>query len=101
MAIEFSLGKRQLETREGIRGLTKNVIRPQSLAWDRAGGIPEDFLRNLARVATSMGSNAMRSGLGDETEAEKKDSEKRHGGGGSNLFSVQASEELAWGDGGL
>ncbi len=102
MPIEFSLSKKQLEMREGIRGLAKNVIRPQALVWDRAGGIPEEFLRNMARLATSMGSNAMRSGLGDETEEEKKEAEKRRGaGGGSNLFGVLASEELAWGDGGL
>jgi alkylation response protein AidB-like acyl-CoA dehydrogenase len=102
MTIEFSLSKKQLEMREGIRGLAKNVIRPQALAWDRAGGIPEEFLRNMARLATSMGSNAMRSGLGDETEEEKKDAEKRRGpSSGSNLFGVLASEELAWGDGGL
>ena len=101
MTIEFSLGKKQLEMREGIRGLAKNVIRPQALAWDRAGGIPEEFLRNMARMATSMGSNAMRAGVGDETEEEKKDAEKRRGSTGSNLFSALASEEIAWGDAGL
>jgi len=101
MTIEFSLSKKQLEMREGIRGLAKNVIRPQALAWDRAGGIPEEFLRNMARLATSMGSNAMRSGLGDETDEEKQDAEKKRGPSGSNLFGVLASEELAWGDGGL
>ena len=101
MTIEFSLGKKQLEMREGIRGLAKNVIRPQALAWDRAGGIPEEFLRNMARMATSMGSNAMRSGVGDETEEEKKDAEKRRGSTGSNLFSALAAEEIAWGDAGL
>ena len=102
MAIEFSLSKKQIEMRDGIRGLAKNVIRPQALAWDRAGGIPDEFLRNMARLATSMGSNAMRSGLGDESAEEKKEAEKRRGHpGGSNLFSVLASEELAWGDGGL
>jgi acyl-CoA dehydrogenase len=103
MTIEFSVGKKQLEMREGIRGLARNVIRPQALAWDKAGGIPEDFLRNMARLATSMGSNAMRSGLGDETEEEKKEAEARRGKGtgGTNLFGVLASEELAWGDAGL
>ncbi|CAN5916929.1 acyl-CoA dehydrogenase family protein [soil metagenome] len=101
MTIEFSLGKKQIEMREGIRGLARNVIRPQALAWDRAGGIPEEFLRNMARLATSMGSNAMRSGVGDETAEEKKDAEKRRGATGSNLFGVLASEELAWGDGAL
>lgn len=99
MTIEFSLSKKQLEMRDGIRGLAKNVIRPQALAWDREGGIPEEFLRNMARLATSMGSNAMRSGVGDDDPAEKKEAETKRGG--SNLFSVLASEELAWGDGGL
>ena len=63
MTIEFSFGKKHLEMREGIRGLAKNVIRPQALQWDRDGGIPEDFLRNMARLAASMGSTAMTSGL--------------------------------------
>jgi acyl-CoA dehydrogenase len=101
MAIEFSLSKKQIEMRDGIRGLAKNVIRPQALSWDRAGGIPEEFLRNMARLATSMGSTAMRSGVGDESETEKKEAEKKRGATGANLFSVLASEELAWGDGGL
>ncbi|MBX3186061.1 MAG: acyl-CoA dehydrogenase family protein [Labilithrix sp.] len=99
MAIEFSLGKKHLEMREGIRALAKNVIRPQALAWDREGGIPEDFLRNMARMATSMGSNAMRSGLGEDDD--KKNEEKSRAKGGGNLFGVLASEELAWGDGGF
>jgi acyl-CoA dehydrogenase len=101
MTIEFSLTKKQLEMREGIRGLAKNVIRPQALSWDRAGGIPEEFLRNMARLATGMGSNAMRSGVGDETEEEKKEAETKRGPSGSNLFGALASEELAWGDAGL
>ena len=75
MTIEFSLSKKQLEMREGIRGLAKNVIRPQALAWDREGGIPEDFVRNMARLAASLGSSTMRSGLGDETEGEMKEAE--------------------------
>jgi acyl-CoA dehydrogenase len=95
MAIEFSLTKKQLEMREAVRGLAKNVIRPHALAWDRAGGIPEDFLRNMARLATSMGSNAMTAGLGEDADA--PGGEKKRGMGG-NLFSVLASEELAWGD---
>jgi acyl-CoA dehydrogenase len=101
MTIEFTLGKRQLETREAIRGLAKNIIRPQALAWDRAGGIPEEFLRNMARMATQMGSNAMRAGLGDDgpKAAQKEEAEKKRSAG--NLFGVLASEELSWGDPGL
>lgn len=96
MSIDFSLTKKQLESREMIRGFAKAVVRPQALGWDRAKGIPEDFLRNMARMATSMGSNAMRSGLGED-EAEKKDAKEKKPGS-SNLFGVLASEELAWGD---
>lgn len=93
MTIEFTVSKRQLEMREAIRGLTKNVIRPQSLAWDRAHGVPEDFLRNFAQLATSMGSSAMRSGLGEEKgQAEKT---------GGNVGTIMASEAIAWGDAGL
>jgi acyl-CoA dehydrogenase len=101
MTIEFSLSTKQLETREAIRGLAKNIIRPQALAWDREGGIPEEFLRNMARMATQMGSNAMRSGLGDDTSkgGEAAGGQKKTMGG--NLFGVLASEELSWGDPGL
>lgn len=102
MTIEFSLSRKQLEMREGIRGLAKNVIRPQALQWDREGGIPEEFLRNMTRLATSMGSNAMRAGLGEEGDGDKQATDKaRATGNGSNLFGVLASEELSWGDPGL
>lgn len=99
MTIEFTFSKKQLETREAVRGLAKNVIRPQALAWDRAGGIPEDFLRNMAMLATSMGSNAMTSGLGDDGEKPAASPEKKKTG--ANLFSALAAEELSWGDPGL
>src|SRR5690349_9725913 len=94
MSIEFSLGKKQIEMREAIRGLAKNVIRPQALTWDREKGIPEEFLRNMARMATGFGSNAMRSGLGDESPSAEGTTKKS----GGNLFGVLASEELSWGD---
>jgi acyl-CoA dehydrogenase len=98
MSIEFSFSKKQLEMREAVRGLARNVIRPQALAWDRAGGIPEDFLRNMAMLATSMGSNAMTSGLGDDGEKPAATEKKKTG---ANLFSALAAEELSWGDPGL
>jgi acyl-CoA dehydrogenase len=94
MPIEFEPSKRQKEMREAIHGLAKNIIRPESLKWDREHGVPEDFLRNLARLAVGMGSNAMRSGLA----APEKASDKT---GGANLTTIIASEEMAWGDAGL
>jgi acyl-CoA dehydrogenase len=104
MAIEFTVTKKHLERREAIRNLAKNVIRPQALAWDRAGGIPEEFLRNMARLAVSMGSTAMRSGLGDDSSREGREGrvgEEKKNDIGANLSGVLASEELSWGDPGL
>jgi acyl-CoA dehydrogenase len=95
MTIEFSFTKRQLEMRDAIRGIAKNVIRPQALTWDRAGGIPEPFLRNLARLAASSGSTAVTAGLGDEAADETTVSTKRSG---ENLFGILMAEELSWGD---
>ncbi len=102
MSIEFSFTKKQLEMRDAIRNLAAHVIRPQALSWDRNKEVPEQFLRQMAMLATSMGSNAMRSGLGDDPDksAAEKDATKR-GGMGGNLFGALASEELSWGDGAL
>jgi acyl-CoA dehydrogenase len=100
MTIEFALTKRQQEMREAIHGLAKNIIRPQSLVWDREHAIAEDFLRNFTRMATAMGSSAMRQGMGDDGAA-KDDTKKKAGGPGSGVFSAIASEELAWGDAAL
>ena len=98
MTIEFTVDKKQLDMRDAVRGLAKNIIRPQALVWDREKAIPEEFLRNMARMATSFGSNAMRSGLGEDGGAEKDKPKEKKQGLGSNLGSVMASEELAWGD---
>jgi acyl-CoA dehydrogenase len=97
MSIDFALTKRQLETREAIRGLTKAVIRPQSLMWDREHGVPHDFLRNMTHLASGMGTMAMGPNdtvKKDETAVEKK---KRT----TNVDTVLAAEEMAWGDAGL
>ncbi len=112
MTIEFSFSKKHLEMREAIRGLAKNVIRPQALAWDREGGVPEDFLRNMM-LASSMGARGMMGGLGPDAddggkedgrgkESSKESSEKTDKKrGGANLFGVLGAEELSWGDPGL
>jgi acyl-CoA dehydrogenase len=100
MGLEFRLSSRQEQLREAIAGLAKNVIRPQSLAWDRAHGVPHEFLRNLAELAQSMGGigasadEADPSAAMDKPAAEKK---KRQ----INLTTIVAAEEMAWGDAGL
>ena len=92
MTIELSLGKKQEALRESIRGLTKHVIRPQSLAWDRAHGIPEDFLRTMATLNTSMTAS---------TKKEDPGVEKTGSYGMRNVDTLLVTEELAWGDAAL
>ncbi len=97
MSIEFVLTKRQLETREAIRGLARGVIRPQSLVWDREHGVPHDFLRNLSMLAANMGSMSM--GTADALRKEEAPAEKKKTT--TNVNTVLAAEEMSWGDAGL
>jgi acyl-CoA dehydrogenase len=93
MTIEFSLTKRQEETRVGIHALAEGVIRPQSLSWDKNHGVPEEFLRNMAMLAQSMGSL---SGAAEAMRAERSGDTKA-----LNLNTILGAEEMAWGDAGL
>ncbi len=99
MSIEFSLTRRQLEMREAIRGLTRNVIRPESLKWDREHGIPDDFLRNLAMLAGNLGHLAMGAETGPKTPDAMPSGEKKKSA--LNVNTVLAAEEMSWGDAGL
>jgi acyl-CoA dehydrogenase len=94
MTIEFSLSKRQEETRAAIHSLAEGVIRPQSLEWDRNHGVPVDFLRRLAMLANSMGSL---SGAADAITAERKPGDH----GSMNRTTLLGAEEMAWGDASL
>ena len=105
MTIEFTLSKRQQETKEAIHALASMIIRPQSLAWDRNHGIPEDFLLKFTQMASSVGTTLALtqgvSGMAKATDAaeggEAGDKKKRS----ANINTMIASEEIAWGDGGL
>ena len=98
MSIDFALTKRQAETREAIRGLTKAVIRPQSLIWDREHGVPQDFLRNMTHLAAGMGTMAMGpTDAGSKKEDATGEKKKRT----TFVDTVLAAEEMAWGDAGL
>jgi acyl-CoA dehydrogenase len=94
MTIEFSLSKRQQETRAAIHSLAEGVIRPQSLEWDKNHGVPVDFLRRLAMLANSMGSL---SGAADAITAERKPGDH----GSMNRTTLLGAEEMAWGDASL
>ncbi len=96
MPIEFTLTKRQEETRAAIHALAENVIRPQSLAWDRNHGIPNEFLQRIAMLAGSLGSLSNHAEIlrqaDDPTDPSKKKERSVH------LSTVISAEEMAWGD---
>jgi acyl-CoA dehydrogenase len=93
MPIDFALTKRQEETRAAIHSLAENVIRPQSLSWDKNHGVPHDFLRNMAALAGSMGTL---SAAAEFARAERTGDTKS-----LNVNTVMGAEEMAWGDAGL
>ena len=96
MTIEFSLSKKQEFLRDSIQNLTKFVIRPQSLAWDKAHGIPEPFLRQMATLNTSMTSSTKK-----ESGEKEERGESTGNFGMKNLDTLLVTEELAWGDAAL
>ncbi len=96
--IEFSLSKKQQETRAAIHSLAEGVIRPQSLKWDREHGIDEDFLRRLAMLANSMGSL---SAAGELMRSENSDKPETKTIKETNRTTLIGAEEMAWGDAGL
>ena len=104
MSIEFSLSKRQHEIKEAIHGLAVSIVRPQSLAWDRGHGIPEEFLKNLAMLAGSMGHLALGPTDGQRQAPDLPDanvdkaSKKKNA---ANVTTAVAAEELSWGDAAL
>jgi acyl-CoA dehydrogenase len=103
MTIEFTLSNRQHETRELISGFAKMIIRPQSLAWDRAHGIPDEFLARMAAMAANMGPGmswgvAGEAPKGDVDEPTDSSAKKKSS---VNISAILASEEVAWGDASL
>src|SRR5690348_5346681 len=102
MTIEFSLTNRQKDLQAGVRSLAQSIVRPQSLRWDREHAIDEEFLRNLARMASSMGHGGLGTSaslMRQEEEAPADQKEKKPKS--QNLTTVIASEEMAWGDAAL
>jgi acyl-CoA dehydrogenase len=88
--IDFSLNEKQKQLKEAIGGFAKDIIRPESLGWDREHGVPHDFLRNLVMMSQSMGSGIS---MGPSAAVAEKKS--------SNLTTLIVVEEMAWGDAAL
>jgi acyl-CoA dehydrogenase len=102
MPIEFALSSRQRDMAAMIHQFAKSVVRPQSLAWDREHGVPEDFLRRMAMMSQSMGGGVPMASSRARDESEGREAataerKKRQ----TNLTTVVVAEELAWGDAGL
>ena len=71
--IDFTLTQ-AASSRRGRRstGSAASVIRPECLKWDREHGVPHDFLRNLAMLATNLGSLATHGPGASDDEATRR-----------------------------
>jgi acyl-CoA dehydrogenase len=99
MTIDVVLSPRQEELREGIRGVAKGIIRPESLAWDRGHGIPDEFLTRFTLMAQAMGGSAGTWGVqGMAGEEKPRDGAKKSS---TMVTTVISAEEMAWGDAAL
>ena len=101
MTIEFSLSNRQRDLQAGVRSLAQSIVRPQSLRWDREHAIDEEFLRNLAQMASSMGHGGLGTSASLMRQEEEAPSTEQKKPKSQNLTTVIASEEMAWGDAAL
>ena len=101
MTIEFSLTRRQKEIRDAVHQLATTVIRPQSLKWDRDHGIPDEFLRNLVMLASSMGGNFTMGPSAASAAASAPESDEVKKKKQANLSTVITAEEMSFGDGAL
>ena len=96
MSIDFSLTKRQEDTRAAIHSLAEGIIRPQSLSWDRNHGIPNEFLQRIAMLAGSLGSLSNHAEILREPDGQTDPAKKKERS--VHVTTIVASEELAWGD---
>ena len=101
MTIEFTLTKRQEETRAAIHNLAESIIRPQSLSWDKNHGIPHDFLQRIAMLANSLGSLSAHAALEKEAAESAANPSAPKKDRSVNVSTIVGAEELAWGDAGL
>jgi acyl-CoA dehydrogenase len=92
--IEFEMTSQQRMLKDALHDMGKSVIRPQSLAWDRAKDVDHGFLRNFYNMSQALkgDSNPMQ----DFQEGPKhRDASKPvH----ANRTAAIGAEELAWAD---
>ncbi len=97
--IDFELTDKQKQLREALHGLGKNIIRPQSLSWDKNHGIPEEFLRNFMRMAQAFGGSdsAAERFMGTGKPSQRKSDKPSQ----ASRTAAIASEVLGWSDASL
>ncbi len=100
MTIEFSPNTRQRELAAMIHQFAAGIVRPESLAWDRAHGVPHDFLRRIVMMMQSMGGGLSMGPARSEEAGEVLDAEKKKKRQPA-LSTILSAEEMAWGDAGL
>ena len=94
--IEFELSETQRQLHSALEDLGKNVIRPQSLAWDREHEVSQDFQRNFLRMAAAFGGEDSATKWLGSSESTSKSGRK--GPGSASRTAALASEVLGWAD---
>jgi acyl-CoA dehydrogenase len=89
---DFTLTPKQQALRDMAHGLAEHVVRPMSLAADRAHRWPDDFLERLAVLRGGAGD------VGNPFTGEAPGAGKRRT---RSLDLLVGAEELAWGDASL
>src|SRR5579883_122021 len=91
--IDFTLSQQEEMVRQMSHQVAEQMIRPGSLAWDRAGRIPDDVLMNLSFLRG--GATPPEEALDQERAAGTRRPTHK------NRLAVLGAEELAWGDASL
>lgn len=92
--IDFELTSQQRMLKEALHDMGKNVIRPQSLAWDRAKDVDQDFLRNFYNMSQALKGDSNPMQDFQEGPKHRDVSKPIH----ANRTAAMGAEELAWAD---
>jgi acyl-CoA dehydrogenase len=95
--IDFELTPQQAQVKDFVHQFARHVVRPMSLAADRAHRIPDDFLLKLANMRSMMTSGEVPSEYGGEGSGVGELKDKK-GKSQRNRFALIGAEEMAWGD---
>lgn len=92
--IDFELNTQQRMLKDALHDLGKSVIRPQSLGWDRAKNVDNDFLRNFYNMSQALRGDANPMSEFQEGSKQRDPSKPVQ----TNRTAAIGAEELAWAD---